>query len=264
MVSAPPPNSRGAARGGVWRGHFPALTDGAAAAGIRAPQGLDLARRAGSADGLGWGLGAWGGPVGRVTAVPQPCLIPTPFSCSEGVFKCPEDQLPLDYAKVSLELQAQPGTRPGHPAGRGTSPCPQRGSLCPRLAQPRRLARVPARKQEPFVPPRWETETRCRQRALVRVPAGGSGPGHRAHGSPLGWGGGWRGLVRDADIPVLSCSPTDLPRPRAGGASVEPGHPLHPQRGGLPLERAHQTPPGRSWWAGEEQGCTLGCPGPPP
>lgn len=22
------------------------------------------------------------------------------FCCSEGVFKCPEDQLPLDYAKV--------------------------------------------------------------------------------------------------------------------------------------------------------------------
>lgn len=25
------------------------------------------------------------------------------FFCSEGVFKCPEDQLPLDYAKVRLK-----------------------------------------------------------------------------------------------------------------------------------------------------------------
>lgn len=86
------PRSQG---GDVWRGHFPALTDGAAAAGIRAPRGLDLAHRGGSVD---------------VSA-----LIPTPpsFSCSEGVFKCPEDQLPLDYAKVSPM---------------GMSPCPHCGS----------------------------------------------------------------------------------------------------------------------------------------
>lgn len=29
------------------------------------------------------------------------------FCCSEGVFKCPEDQLPLDYAKVRLTLSPQ-------------------------------------------------------------------------------------------------------------------------------------------------------------
>lgn len=35
----------------------------------------------------------------------------TLLSCSEGIFKCPEDQLPLEYAKVSLAH----GWDAGHP-----------------------------------------------------------------------------------------------------------------------------------------------------
>ena len=38
----------------------------------------------------------------------------------------------------------------------------------------------------------------------------------------------------------------DLPRPRAGGTGIEPAHPLHPQRGGLPLERATSPPTGEA------------------
>lgn len=34
-------------------------------------------------------------------------------SCSEGVFKCPEDQLPLDYAKVSPDAGQGSGGRVG-------------------------------------------------------------------------------------------------------------------------------------------------------
>lgn len=190
----PSPTAGGQPRGGVWRGHFPALTDGAAAAGIRAPRGLDLARREGSTDGLGAG-GLGGGPMGCrgcVTAVPQPCLTPHPFLLQRRRL-----QVPRGPAAPGLR-QGEPGaagTGPGHPAGKETSPMspPRVSAPSPRLARPRCLARVPVRKQEPFVPPRWETETHGQQRALVRVPAGGSGPGHRAHSSPLGFGGGEKG-----------------------------------------------------------------------
>uniref|UniRef100_A0A8C0GLS6 TNF receptor associated factor 4 n=1 Tax=Chelonoidis abingdonii TaxID=106734 RepID=A0A8C0GLS6_CHEAB len=43
-----------------------------------------------------------------IPAVP-PALTLAHFYCSEGVFKCPEDQLPLDYAKIypDPELEAQ-------------------------------------------------------------------------------------------------------------------------------------------------------------
>lgn len=57
---------------------------------------LGLVRnRSGEGGRLSW-LRGWG-----------PVLTLTSPLFSEGVFKCPEDQLPLDYAKVSPNCQAE-------------------------------------------------------------------------------------------------------------------------------------------------------------
>uniref|UniRef100_A0A672UWJ4 TNF receptor associated factor 4 n=1 Tax=Strigops habroptila TaxID=2489341 RepID=A0A672UWJ4_STRHB len=96
-------------------------------------------------------------------------MTPSPLSCSEGVFKCPEDQLPLDYAKVSLAHGwDMEHPHPLHPSPRGR-PLPR----TPAWHSHTSLARAPVRKQEPFVLRSWGAETHSRQRELVHVPAGG-------------------------------------------------------------------------------------------
>lgn len=134
---------------------------------------------------------------------PDPSLV----SCSEGVFKCPEDQLPLDYAKVSLER------------GRGT---PLRGDVSVTCApSPRRRPRAPRTRLAQ--PRRPGTGARAEARALCAAGPGNGNPlptkgacslaggGDPAPGSvpvapsQAGVGGPCapRSPVRDADAPAL-------------------------------------------------------------
>uniref|UniRef100_A0A8C0ENI2 TRAF-type domain-containing protein n=1 Tax=Bubo bubo TaxID=30461 RepID=A0A8C0ENI2_BUBBB len=94
----------------------------------------------GSANVLGWD---GGDPVGHGGCVTGDMPFRSP---DEGVFKCPEDQLPLDYAKVSLEfvfdtIQVRRG--PGGLPPAGSQPrltatlCPQNHQYqCPRYPVP--------------------------------------------------------------------------------------------------------------------------------
>lgn len=183
------PRSQG---GDVWRGHFPALTDGAAAAGIRAPRGLDLAHRGGSVD---------------VSA-----LIPIPLLF---LLQRRRLQVPRGSAAPGLRQGEPYGDVPLSPLRVWPSPGAWHGRCCGSTA----LCATVMGSGNPL-----------RQRALVGVLAGG-GPA--------------LGTVPTARCPPPPPPPLDLPRPRAGSASAEFGHPLHPQRGGLPLERAHPAPAGR-------------------
>uniref|UniRef100_A0A803VIK9 TNF receptor associated factor 4 n=1 Tax=Ficedula albicollis TaxID=59894 RepID=A0A803VIK9_FICAL len=124
----------------------------------------------------------------------------TAGSKAEGVFKCPEDQLPLDYAKVSL---AQGWVL----CSKGTSPARGRPqALHGAWHSHTSLARAPGRKQEPFVPRGRGAETRSRQRALVGVcargdPAPGSvpeAPSQAVLGAVCP-----QSPVQDADTPLL-------------------------------------------------------------
>lgn len=47
----------------------------------------------------------------------------------------------------------------------------------------------------------------------------------------------WLSLARLPQLTPSCFSPSDLSRPRAGAADPGTAHPLHPQRGGLPLDR---------------------------
>lgn len=104
-------------------------------------------------------------------------------SCSEGVFKCPEDQLPLDYAKVSLAQEWVPCSK-GTSSPRGR---PQAAHSA--WHSHAGLARAPGRKQEPFVPRAGERKPAPNKGHLL-VCRGGSGPGQRAQGSQPGCAGG--------------------------------------------------------------------------
>lgn len=161
--------------GGVWRGHFPAQTDGA---GLEPwlPQGggwiwyrVSAQQRRDVTNILGW---VGGDPVRHrgvsLVMCHSPALSdPEPsVSYSEGVFKCPEDQLPLDYAKVSL--------------AHGWVPCSKRTS--PPRSHPQALhsawhshaglARAPGRKQEPFVPRAGERKLAPDKGRLLVCPGG--------------------------------------------------------------------------------------------
>lgn len=149
--------------------------------------------------------------------------------------------------------QGERGTWTGYPAPRGHPRhlCPPAKGPAPRSAHPPGTAAPawhghPCGSKSPLCHRAGERKPAPDKGRLFMCRRGGSGPGQRACGSRPGWGGGSlrpRSPVWDADVPGAT-SP-DLPRPGAGGAGAEFGHPLHPQRGGLPLDRAHQAPPGR-------------------
>ncbi|XP_025911101.1 TNF receptor-associated factor 4 [Apteryx rowi] len=99
---------------------------------------------------------------------------------------------------------------------------------------------------------------RRRTPALLRIGSPLPGGRQTPHSSASGCARRRLQVPRGPAAPGLR---QDLPGPGAGGAGAEPGHPLHPQRGGLPLERPHQAPAGTAGGRGGP-GRAPGRPGP--
>lgn len=120
---------------------------------------------------------------------------------SEGVFKCPEDQLPLDYAKVSPTCGTQLW------GGISSSPVPSAKGL----AHSPGTAAIAwhsclCRSKSPLCCGARERKPTPDKGSLFVCRRGGSGPGQHAHGSWPGWGGGFRcpySLAWDADAQAL-------------------------------------------------------------